>query len=81
VGDLTVRRCAEVPLTYCGGLAVPLDYSSAASPDIHIGFRWLRGGRVRFSGGNVLRISLSNVRWAINATIDGIARWTRPPAG
>jgi hypothetical protein len=29
----------------------------------------------------VLRISLSNVRWAINATIDGIARWTRPPAG
>jgi pimeloyl-ACP methyl ester carboxylesterase len=41
VGALTLRRCARNPLTYCGGLRVPLDYSSAASPRIHIGFRWL----------------------------------------
>ena len=41
LGTLTLRRCATSPLTYCGGLSVPLDYSSAASPDIHIGFRWL----------------------------------------
>src|SRR5437879_3797125 len=41
LGTLTLRRCATSPLTYCGGLTVPLDHSSAASPDIHIGFRWL----------------------------------------
>lgn len=41
LGHLTLRRCAASPLTYCGGLTVPLDYSSAASPGIHIGFRWL----------------------------------------
>ena len=40
-GDSQLRRCAKWPLTFCGGLAVPLDYSSAASPDIDIGFRWL----------------------------------------
>jgi hypothetical protein len=37
----------------------------------------LRGGRVSFSGGNVLRISLSNVRWVTDATIDGTARWNQ----
>ena len=41
LGHLTLRRCAASPPTYCGGLTVPLDYSSAASPGIHIGFRWL----------------------------------------
>ena len=41
VGSVTLRRCARKPLTYCGGLAVPLDYSSAASPRIRLGFRWL----------------------------------------
>ena len=41
VGTITLRRCAAKPLTYCGSLAVPLDYSSAASPRIQIGFRWL----------------------------------------
>jgi pimeloyl-ACP methyl ester carboxylesterase len=41
VGTTTLRRCAAKPLTFCGGLAVPLDYSSAASPRIHVGFRWL----------------------------------------
>ena len=41
VGTITLRRCAVKPLTFCGGLAVPLDYSSAASPRIQVGFRWL----------------------------------------
>ena len=41
MGSISLRRCAAKPLTYCGGLAVPLDYSSAASPRIHLGFRWL----------------------------------------
>jgi hypothetical protein len=41
VGTITLRRCAAKPLTFCGGLAVPLDYSSADSPRIHLGFRWL----------------------------------------
>ncbi len=41
VGSVVLHRCAKVPLTYCGQLAVPLDYSSAASPRIRIGFRWL----------------------------------------
>jgi hypothetical protein len=37
----------------------------------------LRGGRVRFSGDSVVRISLSNVRWVANASIDGTARWNQ----
>ena len=41
VGAVTLHRCAAKPLTFCGGLAVPLDYSAAASPRIHLGFRWL----------------------------------------
>ena len=41
VGTITLRRCAAKPLTFCGNLAVPLDYSSAASPRIQVGFRWL----------------------------------------
>src|SRR3984957_17893887 len=41
VGTITLRRCAARPLTFCGSLAVPLDYSSAASPRIRVGFRWL----------------------------------------
>ncbi len=41
MGSISLRRCAAKPLTYCGGLDVPLDYSSAASPRIHLGFRWL----------------------------------------
>jgi hypothetical protein len=39
--------------------------------------RGLRGGRVLFSGGNVLRISLRDVRWVTNATIDGTAWWNQ----
>ncbi len=41
VGTITLRRCAAQPLTYCGRRTVPLDYSSAASPRIQLGFRWL----------------------------------------
>ena len=41
VGTITLRRCAAKPVTFCGRLAVPLDYSSAASPRIQVGFRWL----------------------------------------
>ena len=35
----------------------------------------LRGGRVSFSGGSDLRITLHGVRWVSNATIDGRAVW------
>jgi pimeloyl-ACP methyl ester carboxylesterase len=45
LGRVTVRRCARAPLTFCGHLAVPLDYASAASPRIRIGFRWLPATR------------------------------------
>ena len=41
LGWLSVRQCAIRPLTFCGRMPVPLDYSSPASPDISIGFRWI----------------------------------------
>ncbi len=41
LGRLSVRQCAKRPLTFCGRMPVPLDYSSPASPDIGIGFRWI----------------------------------------
>jgi hypothetical protein len=34
-------------------------------------------GRITFSGGNVIRISLKGDRWVTNATIDGTARWNQ----
>jgi pimeloyl-ACP methyl ester carboxylesterase len=40
VGSQTLARCAEAPLAYCGDLAVPLDHSAPAGPDISIAFRW-----------------------------------------
>lgn len=46
LGRLTLHKCGGDPLTYCGGMGVPLDYSSKASPDIHIGFEWLPATRV-----------------------------------
>jgi pimeloyl-ACP methyl ester carboxylesterase len=39
--------------------------------------RGLRGGTVTFSGGQLLTITLSGVRWVINATVDGRARWNQ----
>jgi pimeloyl-ACP methyl ester carboxylesterase len=56
VGRLTLSRCARKPLTYCGTIAVPLDYSSAVSPDIHIGFRWLPATKVRHGKHTVLAV-------------------------
>jgi pimeloyl-ACP methyl ester carboxylesterase len=46
LGRLTLNKCATGPLTYCGGMGVPLDYSSKASPRIRIGFEWLPATRV-----------------------------------
>jgi hypothetical protein len=37
----------------------------------------LRGGKVAFSGGNVLAIALRNVRWVTDATISGTAQWNQ----
>ena len=45
LGTVRLRECDAMPRTFCGGLAVPLDYSSPASPRIHIGFRWLPATR------------------------------------
>lgn len=41
LGAITLRQCAASPLAYCGTLAVPLDYATAGSPAIRVGFRWL----------------------------------------
>ncbi len=41
LGSVGLRACTKRPRTYCGHLMVPLDYASAASPRIRIGFRWL----------------------------------------
>jgi pimeloyl-ACP methyl ester carboxylesterase len=56
VGELTLRRCAKAPLTYCGRLAVPLDYASAESPDIHVGFRLLPASGAGPARGTVLAV-------------------------
>jgi pimeloyl-ACP methyl ester carboxylesterase len=56
LGRVTLHRCAKAPLTYCGRLAVPLDYSSAASPDIHLGFRWLPATAARHAAGTILTV-------------------------
>jgi pimeloyl-ACP methyl ester carboxylesterase len=41
VGSLRLRSCTKQSRLLCGGLRVPLDYSSKASPRIHLGFQWL----------------------------------------
>lgn len=38
---MPVHPCTKGGRLLCGGVRVPLDYSSAASPRIHIGFQWL----------------------------------------
>jgi pimeloyl-ACP methyl ester carboxylesterase len=50
-----VHPCSKGGRLLCGGIRVPLDYSSAASPRIHIGFQWLpaTGGR---AAGTVLAV-------------------------
>jgi pimeloyl-ACP methyl ester carboxylesterase len=56
VGSMMLRRCARAPLAYCGHLAVPLDYSSAASPHIQLGFRWLPATDGHPAAGTVLAV-------------------------
>jgi hypothetical protein len=41
LGSVPLQACTKRPRTYCGHVMVPLDYASAASPRIRIGFRWL----------------------------------------
>ena len=41
LGKVTLDKCGSSPLTYCGGMTVPLDYASKTSPGIHIGFLWV----------------------------------------
>ena len=40
VGGVRVHPCSKGSRLLCGGIRVPLDYSSGASPRIHIGFQW-----------------------------------------
>jgi hypothetical protein len=42
--------------------------------------RGLRGGKIRFSGGNVIRIALRKVRWVTDASISGTALWNQSAA-
>ena len=59
LGRITLHKCATGPLTYCAGMEVPLDYSSKASPSIHIGFEWLpatRVGRGKHAKGTLLAV-------------------------
>jgi pimeloyl-ACP methyl ester carboxylesterase len=46
LGRLTLHKCGLHPLAYCGGMGVPLDYSSKLSPRIRIGFEWLPATRI-----------------------------------
>jgi pimeloyl-ACP methyl ester carboxylesterase len=56
LGSVTVRRCARSPLTFCGRLAVPLDYASAASPRIRVSFRWLPAAGTGRAAGTILAV-------------------------
>jgi pimeloyl-ACP methyl ester carboxylesterase len=56
VGSRTLHRCGRSPLAYCGSLEVPLDYSSAASPAIRIGFRWLPATGTGRAAGTILAV-------------------------
>ncbi len=56
LGDVGLPRCHQKRLSYCGQIAVPLDYSSPASPDIKIGFRWLPATRTRHAAGTILAV-------------------------
>lgn len=54
VGKVGLRRCGNAPIAYCGHVAVPLDYSSAASPNILVRFRWLPA--TRHATGTILAV-------------------------
>jgi pimeloyl-ACP methyl ester carboxylesterase len=55
-GRVRLNKCGTAPLTYCGSLRVRLDYSSAASPDISIGFELLPPTAAKVAAGTVLAI-------------------------
>jgi pimeloyl-ACP methyl ester carboxylesterase len=40
VGTQSLSLCSRKPVSYCGRLSVPLDYSSPAGPFISIAYRW-----------------------------------------
>lgn len=56
VGGVALTKCGTAPLTYCGSLKVPLDYSSAASPDISIGFEFLPATAASPAAGTILAV-------------------------
>jgi pimeloyl-ACP methyl ester carboxylesterase len=56
VGSLGLAKCGTAPLTYCGSLKVRLDYSSAASPDISIGFQFLPATAASPAAGTILAV-------------------------
>ncbi len=41
LGSRTLTRCQTKPVAYCGKLAVPLDYSSPAGPEISVAYEFL----------------------------------------
>jgi pimeloyl-ACP methyl ester carboxylesterase len=55
LGSVTLPRCAGEP-GYCGSIEVPLDYSSAASPDIRIGFEFLPPTVAKVATGTILAV-------------------------
>jgi pimeloyl-ACP methyl ester carboxylesterase len=56
LGKVTLDKCGSSPLTYCGGMTVPLDYGSKASPGIHIGFLWVPAAKRNHPKGTVLAV-------------------------
>ena len=56
LGKVTLDKCGSSPLTYCGGMTVPLDYASKASPGIHIGFLWVPAAKRNHPKGTVLAV-------------------------
>jgi pimeloyl-ACP methyl ester carboxylesterase len=56
VGGVPVHPCSKGSRTLCGGVRVPLDYSSAASPRIHIGFEWRPASGPGRAAGTVLAV-------------------------
>jgi pimeloyl-ACP methyl ester carboxylesterase len=56
LGNVKLTKCDTAPLTYCGSLRVPLDYSSTASPDISIGFELLPPTVAKVAAGTILAV-------------------------
>jgi pimeloyl-ACP methyl ester carboxylesterase len=56
LGSVAVHKCAKHGRALCGDIKVPLDYSSAASPKIHIGFRWIPASGSGRAQGTILAV-------------------------